>query len=188
MKADIAGRSSHRLRRPGRHLGWPVCVFIAFSTTACVVPPPAGTPSPPRVEILMSDSHAARYGSSAAEVLSHPAVREKVRLLFGSDLSGDAERRRELSASAADFFSKSSPPRLLRIGELDYIAASGCLPGACQSHRGLLLIRADGEELLARLDEGGFTHYYAYAAGVAMTPWRHALVDVAWHALEPAPG
>lgn len=55
-----------------------------------------------------------------------------------------------------------------------------------QTHRRLLLIRSEGDELLARLDEGGFTHYYACRAGAGLSPWDQALVDNAWRALAPA--
>ncbi|MFQ5896679.1 MAG: hypothetical protein ACE5JN_00300 [Candidatus Methylomirabilia bacterium] len=116
-------------------------------------------------------------------MLGHPQVREKVQALFGPDWS--PEGRRELSAAAPEFFSKSFPIRLLRIRAQDYIGAAGCLPKACLTHRGLLLIRVDGEELLARLDAGGFSHYYGFGLMVRM-PQDRALVDAAWRALDLA--
>ena len=56
---------------------------------------------------------------------------------------------------------------MLRVGDVEHIAVTGCTPGACRTQRGLLLIRADGQELRARIDEGGFTHHYAFGAGLA---------------------
>jgi len=156
--------------------------LIAFFAAGCVVPPPAGTPEPPKVEIMMGDARALSYGSSVKELIGHPTVGEKARRLFGSDW----EPGGRLASAAKEFFSIPSPSRLLRIGGAEYIATPGCLPGKCQTHRGLLLVRLDGEELLARLDEGGFAHYYAFRAGANMTPQERALVDSAWRALEPA--
>ncbi|HSF03524.1 MAG TPA: hypothetical protein VLA62_10960, partial [Solirubrobacterales bacterium] len=48
----------------------------------------------------------------------------------------------------------------------------------------LLLIQEGGEALLARLDEGGFSHYYAYGGtwGVAGSTAR--IADSALRALE----
>src|ERR1700731_2534210 len=36
--------------------------------------------------------------------------------------------------------------------------------------RGLLMIRGGGEQLMARLDEGGFSHHYAYGPGTVGGP------------------
>jgi len=154
--------------------------FLAFVTVACVVLQPPGTPVPPRVEILKNDPRAARYGVSAAEILNHPEMRDKVRQLFGADWSPVAERGRAASA----FFSKSFPTSVLRIAGSDSIAAPGCVPEACLTHRGLLLVRTDGAQLLARLDEGGFTRYYAFGIGMVGTPENRELVDAAWRELE----
>lgn len=148
----------------------------------CVISPPVGTPVPPRVEIVRDDSAALRYGSSAAEVFAHPTVGEKARSLFGTDWTGAPGTG--TSVAAPDFFSGSLAFQALRIGEWEYTAVSGCLPTACATHRGLLLIRSDGERLLARLDEAGFTHYYGFGIGVAMTPLTRAVVDRAWDTLE----
>ena len=57
---------------------------------------------------------------------------------------------------------------MVRIGDANYIAVTGCARQACSGRRGLLLIREGGEQLMARLDEGGFSHHYAYGPG--MTP------------------
>ena len=58
------------------------------------------------------------------------------------------------------------PVRMIHIGAADYIAITGCARQACASRRGLLLIREGGEELMARLDDGGFSHHHAYGPGV----------------------
>jgi len=153
--------------------------FIAFFTAACVVLPPPGAPGPPRVEILRNDPRAGQYGASATEILNHPEMRDKVQRLFGPAWGPDAGRR-----AAPAFFSKSFPTSVLRVGGAEYIAAPGCVPEACLTHRGLLLIRTDEKQLLARLDEGGFTRYYAFAVGVGIetvgTPQDRATVDAAW--------
>jgi hypothetical protein len=122
-------------------------------------------------------------------VLNHQDVRERARVLFGPDWSAANEGRSVgVRAAAPEFFSKSFPPRLLRIGESEYVAVLGCLVTACSSRRGLLLIRRDSEQLFARLDEGGFTHYYALEVGMGAPPETHALVDAAWRVLEQASG
>jgi hypothetical protein len=148
----------------------------------CVLPPPPGAPVPPRVEVLASDARAARYGTGASQMFEHPALRDRVRALFGADWSD--RRARWLSAPAPVFFAKSSPPRMLRIGNADWIAVIGCAPTA--THRGLLLVSADGERLFARIDEGGATHDYGFGPGMASALGAHdrVMVDAAWRALE----
>jgi len=137
---------------------------------------------PPRVEILRNDPRAGQYGLSASEILNHPEMRDKVQRLFGADWGPDAGRR-----AAPAFFTKSFPATVLRIGGADYIAAPGCVPEACLTDRGLLLVRTDGAQLLARLDEGGFTRYYAFGIGVGIemvgTPQDRATVDAVWREL-----
>ena len=59
---------------------------------------------------------------------------------------------------------------MIRIGAANYIAVTGCARQACSSRRGLLLIREGGEELMARLDDGGFSHHHAYGPGVVGGP------------------
>jgi hypothetical protein len=169
----------------------PFWLLAALLTAACVTPPPAGTPMPPRVEILTADARATTYGSGAAEMLDHPALREKVRALFGRDWATPAPPRaaaaRRITVAPPEFFLRAGPPRVLRIAGSDYVGAPGCQPASCSLLRGLLLVRTDGEALLARLDEGGFSHYYGYAAGMAMTPDGRLLLDSAWRTLEPLP-
>jgi len=163
-----------------RRLGLLLAGLLA---AGCVVSPPPGTSPPPAVDILTGDARASRYGSNAAEVLAHAETSESVRRLFDSD-RGRAQPL-PLSRNAAEFFGNPSPTRVVRIAGTDYIAATGCVPNACSAHRGLLLVRVDGQVLFARLDDGGFAHYYGFGTGVEMTPNTLALLDAAWSALRP---
>jgi hypothetical protein len=163
----------------------PLWLLVGLLAAGCVVPPPARTP---KVDVLVADARARANGSSAEEVLSHPAARGAAPALFGADWEPAGPPPAGLSAPAREFFLRSEPPRLVRIDGVDYVAASGCLPRACATHRGLLLARVDREEMLARLDEGGFTHYYFYGTGVTDTPPTRALVDAAWRALRALSG
>jgi hypothetical protein len=153
-----------------------------LSAGGCLLPPPPGELVPPRVEVLTADSRSTRYGGSAAQVFEHPAIRDKVRALFGPDWT--AGRAGGLSAAAPVFFSTSSPPKVFRVGDREYLAVSGCVATACTTRRGLVLIGADAERLLARVDDGGFTLHYGFGPGMrAMTPQDRLLVDAAWRAL-----
>ena len=71
------------------------------------------------------------------------------------------------TAAAPEYFEIGGPVRMVRVGDASYIAVTGCSRRACTRQRGLLLIREGGEQLLARLDEGGFLHQYAYGPGMA---------------------
>jgi hypothetical protein len=161
----------------------PVVLLGTLIVGGCVLPPPAGTLDPPRVEVLAADPRAVRYGAEAAQAFEHPEIRDKVRALFGRDWSADGARW--LSAPVPAFFSKSSP-QMLRIGGTDYIALVGCMAAACATRRALVLVSADGERLLARVDDGGLTHLYAFGPGmITLTPEDRAVVESAWRALEP---
>jgi len=154
-----------------------------LSAAGCVLPPPPGELVPPRVEVLAADSRATRYGESAPQIFENPAIRDKVRALFGPDWS--AGRAGGLSAAAAAFFSTSSAPKPLRVGDREYLAVPGCMTTACAARRGLVLIAADGERLLARVDDGGFTLHYGFGPGMtALTPHDRLLVDAAWGVLQ----
>ncbi len=171
-------------RALGRSLG---ILGVAALATGCVLPPTADAPTPPPVSVLGADPRALRYGNSASEVLGHELIREKVKALFGVDWSAGGGAGR-LGMGASEFFTQSPPPRLLRVGETAWVAVPGCARPACGAHRGLLLVRDDGSELLSRLDEGGFSHYYAYGPGASVTPATRALVDGAWRAVQPSVG
>ena len=80
---------------------------------------------------------------------------------------GSVRRARVLPASASI--------RMLRVGDRGYVAITGCVTSACLGHRGLLLIGPD-EQLLARLDDGGFSRYYYFgraATGRRSQPGNH---------------
>ena len=152
-------------------------VFPALSLTGCVVPPSG---SPPTAGVLPADARALRYGASVPEVFNNPLLRDKILALFGPDWNPGGR----VAAGAAAFFPPNSPLRSLRIADQDYIAITGCVSTACASHRGLLLIRQDGEQLMARLDEGGFSHYYDFAPGATARPVPQASIDGAWRAMQ----
>jgi len=155
-----------------------VGALVGLLTAACVMSPPVDAASPGGV--LPADARALRYGPSAPEILDNPALRDKVRALFGADwnLGG------QLRTAAPAFFPASSPLRMVRIGDQEYIAVSGCVPAACAVDRGLLLIRPDGEHLMARIDEGGFSHYYDYRSGAPAAQVPLPTIDRAWYAVE----
>src|SRR5438552_2682390 len=98
----------------------------------------------------------------------------------GTTETRDGERDRASGSS------QSSPPQVLRIGETDYIALGGCMAAACATRRALVLVSADGERLLARVDDGGLTHLYAFGPGmITLTPEDRLVVEAAWRALQP---
>ncbi len=154
--------------------------LAALLLTACVVQPQAGVPMPASAGVLAADARALRYGATAPEVFNNPQLRDKIRALFGADWGSTGR----LGFGAPDFFPASSPIRMLRIGEREYIAITGCVTSACKDHRGLLLIAPEGDRLSARLDEGGFSHYYDYGAGASQAAVPRSSIDGAWLALE----
>ena len=133
-----------------------VGMLIAMLALGCVTPPPAGVPAPATVEVLPADARALRYGASAPAVFDNPEMRDKIRMMFGSDWTPAAQGGGRLQYGAAAYFPGDSRIRMLRMDGQDYIAISGCVATSCATHRGLVLIRADGDEMWARLDEGGF--------------------------------
>jgi hypothetical protein len=155
-------------------------VLGALLFGACVVPPGPGVPMPGQAGVVPADARALRYGATAPEVLDNPQLREKVRALFGADWGAGGKLR----FGAPAFFPASSSIRMLRVGAEEYIAISGCVPSACATERGLLLIRQGGDQLLARLDEGGFSHYYDYAIGSSAAAVPRSSIDGAWIAIE----
>jgi hypothetical protein len=155
----------------------------AFVVAGCVLPPAPGTPAPPDVRVLGEDARAAAYGRSAVEIFEHPAIRDKVRALFGPDWG--AGRPGGISAPARSFFEKAPPSRMVRVGDCDYVTVIGCGAAACAARRGLVLVVAGGEHLLARLDDGGFTHDYGFGPGMTtLTPVSRLVLDAAWRAFE----
>jgi hypothetical protein len=134
--------------------------------------------------VLPADARALRYGATAPDVFAHPEMRGKVRALFGSDWAPAGQGGGRLRYGAAAYFPPDSAMRMLRIDGRDFIAISGCVPSACRTHPSLLLIQADGEQLWARVDEGGFSRYYGHGPAMTATPVSPAWIDSAWRAVE----
>jgi hypothetical protein len=132
--------------------------LVAVVTVGCAIPPPPGTPTPPAAQVVPTDTRVSVYGSTIEEVVQNPAIGDKIRAMFGADWNGG----QLVSPGASAYFARGGPPQIVRIGGADYIAFSGCVPRACDAGRVLLLIREGGSEIVARLDEGGFAHYYAF--------------------------
>ena len=161
-----------------------VGMLIAMLVAGCVTPPPAGVPAPGGGRGAPRRRARAPLWPSAPAVFDGPELRDKVRALFGSDWTPAAQGGGRLQYGAAAYFPASSPIRMLRVDNLEYIAITGCVPRACATHRGLVLIRADGIELWARLDEGGFSRYYGHGPAMTGTQVSPAFIDSAWRALE----
>ncbi|PWU23319.1 MAG: hypothetical protein C5B48_08795 [Candidatus Rokuibacteriota bacterium] len=151
--------------------------IAAFLLNSCVVP---STPVAPSAGVVAADARALRYGASAPEIFNNPQMREKLRALFGPDWDPGGA----VAVGAPAFFPSTSAIRLVNIGDQDYIAITGCVTSACASHRGLLLIRQEGDWLMARLDEGGFSHYYSFGPGATLNTVPQAWIDNAWRAVQ----
>ncbi|MEX2220058.1 MAG: hypothetical protein WD749_15005 [Phycisphaerales bacterium] len=160
-----------------------VCLLLTPVIAGCVVPPPPGSSGPPTAEVFAADARALAYGRSASEVLDNPQLRDKVRALFGADWGPPSPGVGKLTLAAPAYFERGGPVRMVRVGDANYIAITGCAAQACVGHRGLLLVREGGDQLMARLDEGGFSHHYAHGTQVAGGP---AVLDSALRALERA--
>lgn len=160
-----------------------LCCLAVLAAAGCTVAPPRGTPVPPHAQVLPADSRALAYGSTIAEVLQNPEVGHKIRALFGPDWMPAVPGRGQLGAGAAAYFGQGGPVGVVRVGGTDYIAVTGCVPGACDSRRVLLLIEDGGSRLLARLDEGGFVHYYGYGSEGIMKDTAPLVVDSGLRAL-----
>jgi len=154
-----------------------LCSLAGLFAYGCTIPPRPGTPVPLTAEVMPADPRAGTYGSSIEDVLRHPEVGDKIRAMFGPDWSGG----QLYPPGAAGYFSRGGPPRVVRVGGVDYVAITGCMSSGCDSRRVLLLIREGGWEILARLDEGGFSHYYAY--GNVSRDTAQLITDSGWRAL-----
>jgi hypothetical protein len=148
---------------------------VALAGAACVTPRSPDTPAPPIIQVDGADARARQFGNTGSEVITNSSLESRVRALFGPDWALEPGSR--LRAPASSFFASADPPRLVRTNEGEYVAVTGCGPAGCRAQRVLLLVRGDGESLLARLDEGGFSHYYAHGAGLSMNPASRALLD-----------
>jgi hypothetical protein len=132
--------------------------LVVITVAGCTVPPRPGAPVSPAAQVVPPDRRAEAYGSSIEQVVQNPIVGDKVRAMFGPDWSGG--QLAPLGASA--YFAQGGPSQMVRVDGADYVAYTGCVPAACETSRVLLLIREGGSEMVARLDDGGFAHYYAY--------------------------
>lgn len=155
-------------------------ILAGLLFTACAGSPPMGAPVPPTSGVLTADARALRYGASAPEVFNNHELGDRVRALFGADWSPGGQ----IAFGAPAFFPASSSLRMVRLGDGDYIAITGCVLSSCATHRGLVLIRQDGEHLMARLDEGGFSHYYERGPGASANAVPRSSIDSAWRAVE----
>ncbi len=168
-----------------------VCLLCSSALTmaaGCVVQPPSGSSPPPAGEVLPADARALAYGRSAAEVFNNPELRDKLRALFGADWAPPASQgSSNLAGPAPVYFERGGPVRMVHLADADYIAITGCAPQACAARRGLLLIREGGGELLARIDEGGFSHYYVFGVGLSAAA-APGVVDSGLRALEHVSG
>ena len=165
-----------------RRVGW-LSGLAVLLATGCTIGPPPGSPIPPAAEVLPGDGRVFTYGYTVDEVLQNPEVSHKVRDLFGADWASASQGGGQLALGAGAYFGGNGPLRMVRIGGGGYIALTGCAPGACNTHRVLLLIRDGGSELLARLDEGGFTHYYGYGSEGVTRNTAPLIVDSGLRAL-----
>jgi hypothetical protein len=161
-------------------------LLLGVVTVACVIDPPAGTPPPPVTGALEPGPRAAAFGRTGDEVINNPQIRDKIRTLFGADWDPAAAGRGRILKGAGAYFGRTEPPRGVRIGDANYVAVTGCVPATCRSDRVLLLIQENGQDLLARLDEGGFSHYYAHGPAWGAAGSTTAAVDSALRALEAA--
>ena len=162
--------------------GW-LSALAVLLATGCTIAPPAGSPVPPAAELLPADSRVFAYGNTVDEVLQNPQVGVKIRDLFGADWAPASRGGGQLALGAEAYFHGLAPLRMVRVGGVDYIALTGCARAACRTDRVLLLIREGGSELLARLDEGGFVHYYGYGSEEVARNTAPLVVDSGLRAL-----
>jgi hypothetical protein len=134
--------------------------------------------------VLPADARALRYGATAPAVFANPEMHDKLLALYGNDWSPAPVGGGRLQYGAAAYFPSSSSLRMIRLGDRDYIAISGCVPAVCSDHQGLLLIRDDGEQCWSRIDEGGFSRYYGHGPGMTPAQVSPAFIDSVWRAVQ----
>jgi hypothetical protein len=154
-------------------------VTSASLTAACTIDPPAGTPPPPLAGVLESGPRETAFGRTGDEVVNNPQLRDRIRSMFGADWAPGGK----LVRGAMAYLGRTEPPRGVRVGDRNYVAVTGCVPANCRAERVLLLIQEGGEALLARLDEGGFSHYYAYGGDWGLAGSTARIVDSGLRAL-----
>lgn len=160
-----------------------LCCLVVLAAAGCTVAPPRGTPVPPHAQVLPADSRALAYGSTTAGVLQNAEVKDKIPALFGPDWMPAEPGRGQVVAGAAAYFGRGGPAGVIRVGGTDYVVVTGCVPGACDTRHVLLLIEDGASRLLARLDEGGFVHYYGYGSEGIMKDTVPLVVDSGLRAL-----
>jgi len=148
----------HSLRR-----GALVCLLLTPVVGGCVLPSDTAKPS---AQMLQADARALVYGRTASEVLNNTQLRDKVQALFAADWAPPTPGGvGKLTLAAPQYFERGGPLRMVHVGDADYIAVTGCAVQMCAGRRGLLLVREGAEVLMARIDEGGFSHQYAFGPG-----------------------
>jgi hypothetical protein len=151
---------------------------------ACTVDPPAGSPPKPMAGALEPGPREAAFGRTGDEVVNNPDLKDKIRALFDGDWPPAAQGGGKIVRGAAAYFGRTTPARGVRVGDRNYIAVTGCASESCAAQRVLLLVQEGGQGLLARLDEGGFSHYYAYGGDWGLAGSTAAIADAALRALE----
>jgi len=149
-------------------------LFAMLLLTACGTAPPP----PADAVVVTADARALQYGANAPEVLNNPRLVNQVRALFGPDWNPSATRL----YGAPAFFPDFSTIRMVRIAGREYVGIFGCVPTVCQTYKGLLLIASENQ-MQARLDDGGFSHYYDFGPTPG-NPQARSTIDGAWYTLE----
>lgn len=165
-------------------LGTALRCLLLLLAAACAIEPPAGTPAPPMSGMLEQGPRETAFGRTGDEVVANPQLRDKIRSAFGSDWAPAAEGQGKIVRGAAAYFGRTEPPRGVRIGDRNYVAVTGCVPATCRIDRVLLLVQEGGDAVLARLDEGGFSHYYAFGGEWGLAGSTARAVDSGLRALE----
>jgi hypothetical protein len=155
-------------------------LLLGLLAIGCTIEPPAGTPPAPMAGVLERGPRETAFGRTGEEVVTNPQLRDKIRNLFGADWAPGGK----IVKGAQAYFGRTEPPRGVRVGDQNYVAVTGCVPTTCRGERVLLLVQEGGEALLARLDEGGFSHYYAYGGNWGIAGSTARIVDAALRALE----
>jgi len=150
-------------------------VLLALSLAGCT------TSSSPRPAVQLGAPVSGEFGDSAQAAIEHPALRDEVQALFARDWEQPSAAAGP-SRPAPQFFANGSRPRAVRIDGQEYVGVVGCAAPGCTAGQGLLLVTPDRSRLLARLDEGGFSHYYARGTGLQIDESTRALLDAAWRA------
>lgn len=154
--------------------------ILGVHTAGCTIEPPEGTPAPPMAGVLESGPRETRFGRTGDDVVNNPQLRDKIRTLFGADWNPGTGK---IQRGASAYFGRVTSPRGVRVGDKNYIAVTGCVTTTCPAERVLLLIQESGDLMLARLDEGGYSHYYAYGPEWGAAGSTEQATDAALRAL-----